>query len=78
MSKPKSKSTKNPAAIAKTGRYGFGAGLWLTVAPTGGRSWSYRFTIAGRSRALGLGGFRRDASAGFGEHTIAAAKRQND
>jgi integrase len=57
MSKPKSKSTKNPAAIAKTGRYGFGAGLWLTVAPTGGRSWSYRFTIAGRSRALGLGGF---------------------
>jgi integrase len=53
----KSKTTKNPATITKPGRYGFGGGLWLTVAPTGGRAWSFRFTIAGRSRALGLGGF---------------------
>jgi hypothetical protein len=53
----KSKTAKNPATITKPGRYGFGAGLWLSVSPTGGRSWSYRFTISGRSRALGLGGF---------------------
>jgi integrase len=57
MAKPKTKTAKNPAAIAKPGRYGFGGGLWLTVAPTGGRGWAYRFTIGGRSRALGLGGF---------------------
>jgi hypothetical protein len=57
MSKPKTKTAKNPTTITKPGRYGFGGGLWLTVTPTGGRAWSFRFTIAGRSRALGLGGF---------------------
>jgi integrase len=57
MAKAKTKSAKNSATITKPGRYGFGGGLWLTVSKTGGRAWSFRFTINGRSRAFGLGGF---------------------
>jgi len=56
MSKPKTKTAKNPDAL-KPGRHGFGGGLWLTISKTGGRSWSYRFTHQGRARAMGLGGF---------------------
>lgn len=50
---------KNPDAIAKPGRYGYGKGLWLTVSTTGGKSWSYRYTINGRAHAMGLGGYPR-------------------
>lgn len=50
---------KVPDTITKPGRHGFGAGLWLTMAKTGGRAWSYRFTFNGRARAMGLGGFPR-------------------
>jgi integrase len=32
-----------------------GGGLWLQVGPTGSRSWIFRFTIAGKARAMGLG-----------------------
>lgn len=38
------------------GRHGFGDGLWLDV---GGRrrSWSFRYMVAGRARAMGLGSY---------------------
>ena len=42
--------------ITKPGRYCFGHGLWLTISKTGGKAWSYRFTINGHARAMGLGG----------------------
>jgi hypothetical protein len=48
------RTAKDPSKITKPGRYGFGGGLWLTVAPSGGKSWSYRFTFAGRARAMEL------------------------
>ncbi|MGC1864066.1 MAG: integrase arm-type DNA-binding domain-containing protein [Methylocystis sp.] len=53
------KTAKDPAKITKPGRHGLGAGLWLTVAKTGGKSWSYRFTFNGRARTMGLGGWPR-------------------
>lgn len=40
---------------AKPGRHADGAGLHLLVKETGARSWVYRYTIAGRTRDLGLG-----------------------
>lgn len=32
-----------------------GGGLWLQVSPAGTRSWSFRFTLHGKSREMGLG-----------------------
>jgi integrase len=37
------------------GMHGDGAGLWLQVTSGGGRSWLFRFTLAGRTREMGLG-----------------------
>jgi hypothetical protein len=51
------RTAKDPSKITKPGRYGFGKGLWLTVTKTGGKSWSYRYTFAGRARSMGLGGY---------------------
>lgn len=34
-----------------------GAGLYLRVSPTGSKSWTYRYQIAGRRRDAGIGGF---------------------
>jgi integrase len=39
----------------KPGLYGDGAGLWLTVGPTGGKSWLLRYMLNGRAREMGLG-----------------------
>jgi hypothetical protein len=41
--------------VAKPGIYGDGAGLWLNVGPTGGKSWLFRFMLDGRAREMGLG-----------------------
>jgi len=40
---------------APPGRHADGAGLYLVVRPEGGRKWVFRFTLAGRTRDLGLG-----------------------
>ncbi len=42
-------------AASKPGIYGDGAGLWLTVGPTGAKSWLFRFMLAGKAREMGLG-----------------------
>lgn len=47
-----------PLAVTKLavpGYYGDGAGLWLQVSKTSSKSWVFRFTLAGRSREMGLG-----------------------
>jgi integrase len=41
--------------VKKPGLYGDGAGLWLNVGPTGGKSWIYRFMLDGNAREMGLG-----------------------
>jgi integrase len=41
--------------VTKPGLYGDGAGLWLHVGPTGGKSWVYRFMLDGTAREMGLG-----------------------
>lgn len=47
--------TQRKAERAAVGRHCDGNGLWLTVTATGARSWSLRYRLAGRDRALGLG-----------------------
>ena len=40
---------------AEPGKYPDGANLWLRVGPNGSKAWSFRYTIAGRTREMGLG-----------------------
>lgn len=51
MPKLSALSVKN----AKPGRYADGAGLYLLVSPTGGKSWLLRIQVEGRRRDIGLG-----------------------
>jgi integrase len=41
--------------VEKPGLYGDGAGLYLHVGPTGGKSWVFRFMLDGKAREMGLG-----------------------
>ncbi len=49
------KLTARMAATTKPGTYGDGSGLYLVVAPTGGRKWVYRFSWRGKVTMMGLG-----------------------
>jgi len=40
---------------AEPGKYPDGANLWLRVGPNGSKAWFFRYTIAGRTREMGLG-----------------------
>jgi integrase len=48
-------TARTVATIKKTGFHADGGGLYLQVAPAGGRSWVYRFYRRGRARWMGLG-----------------------
>ena len=48
-------TTKKVAALREPGMYGDGAGLYLRVGPTGGKSWILRTAVHGRRREIGLG-----------------------
>jgi integrase len=43
------------ARITKRGRYGDGAGLWLSVSKEGAKSWVFQFTLNGKERQHGMG-----------------------
>ena len=60
------------AAKAGPGEYVDGQGLRLQVKATGARSWVFRFTIAGRTREMGLGG----AGTAPGYVSLAEARRK--
>ena len=42
-------------SLTEPGRYGDGDGLWLQVRSADRRSWLFRFMLAGKARAMGLG-----------------------
>ena len=48
-------SSSTVRAAIKPGMYPDGAGLYLLVSPTGGKSWIYRFGRNGRQHEMGLG-----------------------
>jgi integrase len=43
--------------IAKPGMHADGGGLYLNVKETGAKSWVFRFSVAGKRREMGLGGY---------------------
>lgn len=43
------------ARLSKPGRYGDGNGLWLQISKWGTKAWLYRYQLAGKARAMGLG-----------------------
>jgi hypothetical protein len=48
-------AAKHPGSPARPIRLGDGGGLYLQIAPGGGKSWLFRFMLAGKSREMGLG-----------------------
>src|SRR5579859_408462 len=48
-------SARQVMALRLPGLFSDGRGLYLQVAPSGAKSWVYRFQIAGRRRDMGLG-----------------------
>ena len=43
--------------LSKSGRYGDGGGLYLSIAKAGSKSWVMRLRIEGKRTDKGLGGF---------------------
>ena len=41
--------------LTKPGLYGDGGGLTLQIGPTGAKSWLFRYMVAGKPFAMGLG-----------------------
>jgi integrase len=62
----------------KPGLYGDGAGLYLHVGPTGGKSWLFRFMLNGTAREMGLGPVHTIGLAEARERAIAARKLRLD
>src|SRR5579863_1598618 len=49
---------KEYVSITEPGMYHDGGGLYLSVSPSGAKSWLFRYMFSGRARAMGLGSFR--------------------
>lgn len=56
------------------GYYPDGGGLYLQVTESGAKTWIYRYTIAGRTRDMGLGSF---AALSLGEARVKAGEYRN-
>jgi len=48
-------NVKRVQSLTKPGKYGDGRNLWLVIGSTGRKRWEFRYTLAGRSREMGLG-----------------------
>ena len=62
-------------ANKKTGFHPDGRGLYLSVNPSGSRSWIFRYMLRGRSRDMGLGSFPDISLAGARNAAINARAR---
>jgi integrase len=74
-------SKLSPAKVkneSKPGLYGDGAGLYLNVGPTGGKSWLFRFMLNGTAREMGLGPVHTIGLAEARERAAAARKLRLD
>ena len=63
-------TTKGAAALTKPGRHADGGNLYLQIAPSGTRQWTFFFQINGKQREMGLG------SAEPGNVTLADAREK--
>jgi integrase len=48
-------TARQVAALREPGRYPDGGNLFVVIGPSGGRNWSLRYVIGGKSREMGLG-----------------------
>ena len=53
------KRLRSVERITKPGMHPDGGGLYLQITPSGARSWTYRYMIAGKERYMGLGPLAR-------------------
>ncbi|MEX3962690.1 tyrosine-type recombinase/integrase [Paraburkholderia sp. EG286B] len=68
----------NPLAVKRATKPGYladGGNLYLLIGPGGTKSWVMRYTLAGRTREMGLGGLN-DVSLGDARKRCAEARRQ--
>jgi len=65
-------AARHPGDTARPVRFGDRDGLYLQIAAGGSKSWLFRFTLAGKSREMGLGSFG-DGGAGL---TLAQARAE--
>ena len=61
-------TTRAVAALSKPGRHADGGNLYLRIAPSGTRQWTFFFQLNGKQREMGLG------NAGPGRMTLAEAR----
>ncbi|MGH6990046.1 MAG: Arm DNA-binding domain-containing protein, partial [Stellaceae bacterium] len=55
MTKGNILTARKVETVKLPGYYGDGGGLYLQVLPSGGKTWIYRFQLAGRRRDMGIG-----------------------
>ncbi|MFC3816392.1 tyrosine-type recombinase/integrase [Lysobacter sp. GCM10012299] len=55
--KKKPITTDKQVKVAAAGKHGLGGNLYLFVAPTGSRSWVFRYMQTGKAREMGLGSY---------------------
>ncbi|MEI8396285.1 MAG: integrase arm-type DNA-binding domain-containing protein [Rhodospirillaceae bacterium] len=67
-------SARTVASTNEPGRYADGGGLYLQVGASGGKSWLYRFMLAGKSREMGLGSLA-DVSLSEARTAVAEARK---
>ena len=63
-------TTRGVAALNKPGRHADGGNLYLQIAPSGTRQWTFFFQLNGKQREMGLG------NAGAGRMTLAEAREK--
>ena len=71
----------SPARVKNANKpslYGDGGGLYLNVGPTGGKSWLFRYMLAGRAREMGLGPLHTIGIADARERAAAGRKQRLD
>ena len=71
-------SARKVATAKLPGYYADGGNLWLQVSPTGTKSWVFRFTLAGRSREMGMGSLHTFGLAEARERAKAARQLLTD
>ena len=63
-------TVKAVAALSKPGRHADGGNLYLQIAQSGTRQWTFFYQLSGKQREMGLG------SAGPGGPTLAEAREK--
>src|SRR5439155_22447524 len=71
-------SPRTVATLRTPGYHSDGGGLYLQLAPSGARSWIFRFTLRGRSREMGLGSLATFTLAEARDKALECRKRLSD